>query len=267
MCLNKIIAFVKKDFLISKSYRLLFVLNIPGLFFPVFIFYFISKLFNADSPYLQIYGGKYFPFVFIGLAINGYLWIVFYACSLKMRNEQLMGTLEAIFSTPINYFTLILGFISWDFLMGIMTVLIYMLIGVFLLSLHLSLIGFLSATIVIILGMISLGSLGIIFASFILYFKKGELIAWSGIILSGFLSGVYFPIKVFPPILQKIAHFIPLTYILRALRLSLLSNQSLHLLRNDVIILSLFCIILFPVSLAIFRLSIKKTMTEGFQVY
>lgn len=245
----------------------MFILDIFGAFISILIFYFISKLFNTESIYLKEYGGRYFPFVFIGLAVNGYFMIVLRGLSSKIRGEQLIGTLEAMLSTPITYFLLISGLTSWNLILGGINILIYITMGTIFFNLHFNLTGFLPVLLVLILGMISLGSLGIISASFILYFKRGDPVAWLTVGLSGLLSGVYFPVKMFPSILQRVSNFIPQTYVLKVLRFSLLQGYSFDLLKNDIIILALFCIVLAPVSLWVFSLALKNTLKEGLQVY
>jgi len=262
-----IIAFIKRDFLIWKSYRLLFGLNIIGVFVPVFIFYFISKLFNIDPRYLKDYRGEYFPFVFIGLVIQGYLLTALYGFSLKIRSEQLLGTMEKLISTTITPTSLILSLISWEFFIGGLNILIYFIIGFFLFNLHFEPTGILPALVILVLGITSLSSLGIISASIILYFKRGDPIGWLVVTLSIFLGGVYFPSEILPSILQKISNFIPLTYILKALRLSLLKGFSLGSLMNYIVTLILFQIILLPISLFIFKTALRKTLRDGMQIY
>ena len=104
---------------------------------PILIFYFISKLFNIKPGYLKDYGGEYFPFLFIGLIIQGYLSTALRGFSAEIRSEQLLGTLERIISTTITPTSLILRLIAWPFLINGINILIYFVIGVFLFNLHL----------------------------------------------------------------------------------------------------------------------------------
>ena len=267
MWLNKPIAFIKKDFLIWKSYKLLFFSNIIAVFLALAIFYFISNLYNLDSVYFKKYGEKYFPFVFLGLIVNIYLINALYGLSSKIRSEQLVGTLEAILATPISNVQIIFGFISWGFFISLINILVFIAIGNLYFNFHLNLIGFFAVLLILILGSIALSSIGMISASFILCFKKGDPIGMLGAILLGFLSGVYFPIELLPPFLKNIARVIPLTYVLKALRLSLLKGYNLYLLREDIIILILFSIILLPISLALFKLALRKVLRDGAQIY
>ena len=69
MFLKKAAAFIKRDFLTEISYKSSFLMNVIGIFFSAFTFFFIAKLFGkAAAPHLQEYGGDYFPFVLIGIA-------------------------------------------------------------------------------------------------------------------------------------------------------------------------------------------------------
>ncbi len=266
MWLRKLFAFVKRDFLFWKSYRLLFVLNIIGMFFPMFIFYFISKLIDGSSIFSK-YGGKYFPFVFIGLVVKEYLNTALSSLSYKIRREQLLGTLEIILSTPTSSSLFIIGSVIWDFLFGGLKIIIYIMIGMLFFNLQFNFSGFLPALVVIILGTLSLSCLGIISGSFILYFKRGDPIGWISTFLLSFLSGVYFPTEVLPPVLQKISQFIPLTYILDSLRLCLIKGYSLSLIKHEMIILVAFSVIFLPISLVIFNFSLRNTLKEGAYIY
>ena len=75
MFLKKMFAFIKKDFLVAKSYKLMFILNWGGIVTSTRTFYFISKLFGDRlHPYIAEYGAEYFPFVIIGIAFSTYLF-------------------------------------------------------------------------------------------------------------------------------------------------------------------------------------------------
>ena len=91
MLLRKIIIFIKKDFLIQKSYKLYFIISWFTIPLHIGIFYFIAKLFgNSASPYLKEYGSEYFPFVLIGLAFSNYLLLALKNLAKNFREEQIM---------------------------------------------------------------------------------------------------------------------------------------------------------------------------------
>ncbi len=76
-------------------------MNLIGVFFSVLTFFFIAKLFGkAAAPHLQEYGGDYFPFVLIGIAFSTFLGVGLGTSAGALRQEQMIGTLEAMLITP-----------------------------------------------------------------------------------------------------------------------------------------------------------------------
>ncbi len=262
--LGKAAAFVRRDFLIELSYRLQFVLSGLGIFLSVLIFYYISKLFeNAEIPYLAEYGGKYFPFVFLGITISGYLALALGSFSANIRKEQLAGTLEAMLVTPTKLSTIIISISLWNFIFNSISIFIYLLFGACIFGLDLTGANYLGAAIILILTIFSFSSIGIISAAFIIVFKRGDPIAWVMSLISGLFGGVYFPIDVMPESLQLVSYFIPITYSLRALRHALLKGYSFRMLIPDIAVLLIFCIVLFPLSILVFKYSARKAKSAG----
>ena len=124
MFFRKMLAFIKRDFLISKSYKLMFILNWGGIVTTTLTFCFISKLFgNMLNPYMTGYGSEYFPFVIIGIAFSTYLYTSLSSFSDNLRTEQMTGTLEMLLLTPARIRELITGMSLWgDFLLASISV-------------------------------------------------------------------------------------------------------------------------------------------------
>ena len=264
MFLRKTIAFIKKDFLIQASYRLQFVLTWLGIVVQVWAFYFISKLFGkTDTLHLKEYGGEYFSFVLIGLAFSGYFLTALRSLSVTIREEQMMGTLEAIVLTPTKISTLIISLPCWGFIFTLINIFICLFLGICFFGAKLSSIDIFAVSIILILTVISLGSIGILSAAFIVVFKRGDPIAWAIGVFSAFFGGAYFPIAILPQKLKLISYCLPITYSLRSLRHALLQGYFFKALLFDIVILLLFCIILGPLSVAVFKKAIKKARVAG----
>jgi ABC-2 type transport system permease protein len=75
-----------------------------------------------------------------------------------------------------------------------------------------------------------------------------------------FLCGVFFPITSMPTALQVIGFCLPLTYSVDALRQSLLSHGGVIHRWLDILILAGFSLVIFEISLAIFR---KRTQESN----
>lgn len=268
MWLNKIIAFIKRDLAYEVSYRLAFLLRLARIFTTVLTFYFISKLFGKGaSVHLVEYGGEYFPFVLIGIAFSEYLMVSLRSFSRTIRHEQMMGTLEAMLATPTRVSTIIVGASIWDFVFTSISVVIYLLLGVIFFSLDLSKMNLFCGITILILTIISFLSIGIISASFILMLKKGDPLTWFMGISFGLLGGVYFPVNIMPKFLQLFSYLLPITYSLRSLRYALLKGYGFGMLLPDIGTLFLFCILLLPISIWMFKFALKKARIDGSLVH
>lgn len=264
MFIYKVSAFIKKDFLNQISYRLDFILGFVGIIIQLMVFYFISRLFGKETNiYLRDYGGEYLPFVIIGIAFGGQLANTLRDFSSNLRQEQLMGTLEMILATPTKLSTIIISMELWSLIYTSIVIFIYLLCGILFFGVNFTNANFFAALIIFILTIISFNGLGIISASFIMVFKKGDPISALIGILFGLFGGIYFPITIMPIGLQVISHFLPITYSLRALRHALLQGYSFKMLLPDISMLLLFCVILFPLSIQIFKYAVKRAKIEG----
>ena len=262
--IRKILAFLKRDYLINVSYRFSFLLKAIAILAYIATFYYIAKIFGkAATPHLELYGGEYFPFVLIGIAFSDFLFMGLSTFSHAIRDEQMIGTLGALLISPTRISNILLGSSIWEFTLASTRVLIYLILGITIFGVHINISGLFVTLIVLFLSAVSFSGMGIIAASFIMIFKKGEPISWIFVGGSSLLSGVYYPISVLPPILQKLSWLFPMTYSLDAIRLALLGKYSLKILLPDILALAVFSLILLPLSIMIFKYSVKKAKRDG----
>lgn len=261
---QKAIIFIKRDFAIATSYKFAFFLQFFGIFLSVLTFYFIAKMFgNAVVPYLEPYGGDYFSFVLIGIAFSGYLGVGLGTFSGSIRQEQMMGTLEAMLVTPTKISTILIASSLWNYIFASINVLVYLLIGTILFGVNMSNANIFAALIILLLTIISFSSIGIISAGFIMIFKKGDPIAWVFSSVSGLLGGMAYPITVLPNWLQNFSYLLPITYSLRAMRHALLQGYPTTALATDIIALIIFSIVMMPLSILLFKFAVKKAKIDG----
>jgi ABC-type multidrug transport system ATPase subunit/ABC-type multidrug transport system permease subunit len=261
---KKALAFLKKDFLIEISYMLAFFLGLFGDIVSISALYFLALLLGSVvMPHLRAYGGDYFSFILIGEAFYGYLKIGLSSFSQKIRGEQVIGTLEAMLVTPTKYSTIIISSAVWNFISHSVSVLTYLLIGVCLFDADFSNANVLVAVSTLALMNLAFSSLGIISASFIMIFKRGDPINFALGRISVLLGGVYYPITILPGWLQHLSYLLPIIYSLNAMRHALLQGNSLQTVIFDLIGLLVFTIIMLPLSLLIFRYAVKKARVNG----
>ena len=257
-------AFLQRDLRAEMSYRVSFLLQFFNVFFSVAVFYFVAKMFGgAVTPFLEPYGGDYFSFVLIGIAFAGYFNVGLSGFSNSLRRAQTTGTLEAMLSTPTRLSTIILSSSQWSYLMTTLRVVVYLLIGTLILGVDLGQGNFGAALLILVLTVISFGSLGIIAAGFIMVLKQGNPVTWVFGTTASLLGGVYYPVDVMPVWMQRLADFLPVTYALRGMRLALLQGASFSTLQSDILALTGFCVFLLPLSLLAFRFAVRRARADG----
>jgi len=262
--LYKPLLFLRRDFLIQVSYRFAFVLQLLGILFSTAIFYFIAQLLGTGAaPYLSDYGGDYFSFVLIGIALMGYQGVALYTFSQLIRSGQVTGTLEAMLVTPTRPSTILLSSSLWNFAFSSLQVAVYLLMGVVIFGADLRGANVLAALLILGLTVLAVSAIGILSACFIVVFKRGDPINFLLGALSTFLGGVYYPVGVLPSWLQALARLIPLTYSLRAMRRALLMGASLGALTSELVALASFALVLSPISLLAFRYAVRRAKEDG----
>ncbi len=262
MVIKKALYFLRRDFLEALSYRFAFFLQLGGVFFSILTFFFLSRLFGKNIPLLQPYGGNYFAFALIGIAFSTYLGVSLGSFSSSIRREQIMGTIESILVTQTPIPLLILFSSLYNFLFSSFHVILYILIGGLFFNVHLT-VNFIAAFVFLFLAITSFASVGIISASFIMVFKKGDPFTWVFSTLNGLLGGVLYPVKVLPQGLQKIAYFLPTTHVLEGMRMSLLKGYSLKMLMPEWAFLVVFSLIMLPLSIYLFGKAVRKAKKDG----
>jgi ABC-2 type transport system permease protein len=260
--INKLLAFLKKDFIIDISYKLFFIIKFVNIFLGVVVYYFLSKLIGFDaSKYISNYSLDYFSYVIIGIAFSGYLNTAINTLSESLKDAQNTGTLEFMLSTPTSIILFLFGSSLWSFIVKSFDVIIYFVFGIFVFGLKLNNINFLSTILITILTVLSFISFGIFGASLVILYKR-DFSGWINSVFR-FLGGVYFPITIFPIGIKVFSYLMPVTYALDGLRLALLKGYSISQLTANILVLSLFIIILTPLSIYFFKFSINKAKKDG----
>lgn len=264
LILEKPLAFVWRDIIEDTSYKLSFFMQFVSIFISTAMFYFFSRLLgDAGTSYLKPYGGNYFSFVLIGIAFYSYLSVSMKSLSDTIREGQMLGTLEALLITQTEIPTIIISSSLYSYIWASFKVAVYLLLGVYAFGVDLGNANLIGAAIVLILTIISFGTLGIISASFIMVLKRGDPVNWIFSSVSGLLGGLYYPVSVLPGWLQKLSYLLPVTYALEGMRLAVLKGYSVTELLPDILALTLFSIIMLPLSILVFRYAVRKAKKDG----
>lgn len=256
-------AFLARDFYTEISYRVSFVMMFTSALFGSLIYFFLDRLLgNRDVPGLAQYNGDYFAFAIIGVALSGYFTLGLTAFASTLRESQTTGTLEALLMTPAPLPLVVIGSAVWSYTFTSLRISLYLGMGM-LLGLSLRGANYAAALVTLLLAVIAFAGIGILSAAVIMIIKRGDPL--TGILgsLSNLLGGVLYPIEVLPDWLQVVSRLLPITYALRAMRDALLRGASWRELAPDLGVLALFCAVLLPLSLWVFRLAVQRARREG----
>lgn len=256
--------FMKRGFISMLSYRTAFVLSMASMVIGVAQFAYMAIFLKEGNtfPGIARYGGDLLAFL-----ISGNLFMSFMAVALSsfqgaIRSEQLMGTLEFLLlsDTPLS---LVLLYSSlWDFLWTLVNAGLIFAIVVLIFGVPLQ-INLGPALLVLSLAIICLAGVGLASAGIIMVTKVGDPITWAFSTLSGFLSGVIFPVEILPNWLQKISAILPPTYALSALRKSLLVGANLADIQQELLILTLMALVTILAGVLAFRWGFNRARRDG----
>lgn len=260
----KIFAFIKKDLLITVSYRFRIILQFVSMLLSLIMYYFLSKTFSgAVSPYLGQYSGNYFSYVLVGIAVSSFVTVGLNALADEVRSAQVEGTLEALLSTPTSIYTILVGNSIWSFIEALFGSIIIFSFGVVFIGLKITIFQIIIGFFILIITSLAFLSVGMLSASFIMIFKQGNPIGMIFGASSYFLGGVIFPVEVLPEPFQYLAKLLPMTHAVKALRELLLMQASLSAIKPVLFNLFLFIVLMAPVSIIAFRYSVNRARKEG----
>jgi ABC-2 type transport system permease protein len=259
--LTKIWAFLVRDFLSDVSYRFAFVLQLGGMFFAVAVFFYASRMINPATAGLD--GVEPFPWLLVGIAFQLYFSTALYSFAAKVRGEQVLGTLEAMLVSPTPTSVVIFSSTAWDFTWGGLRLLVYLLCAVFIFGVKLNVASPTALALGVGLTLLSSAGIGMLSASFILYFKRGDPINFLLTMGTSFFGNVFFPSKLRPGPVQWVSEWLPMSWSLQVVRGALLRGASFGDVARPIGRLAALTAILVPLGLWGARIAIRKAKREG----
>ncbi len=260
--MRKFAAFLKRDIQIALSYRLNFLISLVGMGLGIFMFYFMSKAFSGTG-FIERYGGDYFPYVLIGLAVSNFVTVGLNTLSEQIRSAQVEGTLEALLSTPTSIYTILVGNSLSTLLTAFGGAAALIAASLFFVKGPATLAGVAASLLILLLTLSAFLSIGMLSAGFIMVFKKGNpigfIFGWS----SFFLGGIFFPVDVLPAPLASLSELLPVTHAVYAIRELLLAGATVAAVVPVMLKLLVFTAVLAPAATVFFRFAVTRAKREG----
>lgn len=261
---KKVPAFVRRDFLVTWSYRLAFLSDFVNMFVQVLTFGFIGQIVNQSA--IPEYGGTqpgYVEFVVVGIVVTSFLQIALSRVVNVIRQEQFQGTLEAVTMTPTSMSTFQIGSVAYDLAYVPIRTTVFLVATSLLLDISFNPSGYLLAIPILLFFIPFVWGLGIITAAATLTFRRGAgLITFfvSGLVL---LSESYFPIDVFPEWLQSLAEWNPLYVALHSIRELVIGSSGWEVVPGTVAYLAPCAAVSLAAGLFAFRWALARERRAG----
>ena len=264
LMLRKLALLFERDFTVARSYRAALLVQALESLFAVAGFYFLSRF--IDSPQLEQslpQSTGYFAFALVGLAFFDYLSVALHTFDESLREARQNGTLENLLVTQTSLPVILLGSSLYPFVLLSLRTTIYIGWGAALFGFPLRGANWPGAALILAASVLTFSGLGILSASYLLVFKRGNPVNWAVVGLSSVVGGMMYPVSVLPKWLQVVARLIPVTYSLEGMRAAILGHASMRELWPSLAGLLAFAAVVLPVSLLVFSWALRRTKVTG----
>ena len=260
----KLPAFLRRDLLVAWSYRAAFFADFANLAAQMLLFFYIGKLIPADS--LPSYGGvpaTYLEFVTLGIVINVFVQVALTRMAGALRQEQMIGTLEALLVTPTATATVQLGSAVFDLVYMPLRTALFLAFMVIFAGVDLEPSGVLPAMAILLAFIPFVWGLGIASAAAILTFKRGTGAMGLGALLLGLTSGAFFPLSLLPGWIAELAQYNPLAIAIDGLRETLLGGTGWTGVGEDLALLVPLSTLALLAGTLAFKLALRREQRRG----
>lgn len=212
---------------------------------------------GVDGRFLVLY-------LVIGTLVWRYLSIIFYWITEVISIERWEGTIEYTLMAPIRRITHMAGQTLFAVLYSLLFTAVILGVTVLLFDLDLATANLMGGTVMLLAGSLSFIGVGIMGSILPLLFpERGSQMTHVIIALLLLVSGVYYPVDVLPPLLQRMAVFSPATYVLDGTRLALLEGIPTLSLWPWIWPTLLMGVVAIPAGLEIFQLAERYAKRTG----
>jgi len=261
---TKLPAFLRRDLRVMLSYRVAFVSDVVFIAVQAVLFYFIAQI--VDPARLPTYGGTaatYMEFVMIGVVVSTLSGMLLQRVATAIREEQMIGTLEALLTSPTSPATIQVGSIAFDILfipvrMGVLLGAVALVFG---LDFHAD--GVVPALVVLAVFVPFVWGLGLVGAATTVTFRRGAGLAAAGMSLLALASGAFFPLALLPGWLQALAEVNPVAIAIEAIREALIGGAGWGAVRPDVVLLIPLSMFAVFVGASAFRAALAREHRRG----
>lgn len=251
-----------RDMLTATSYRVGFLTSLGASALSIFGIFFLSEAVGDSAGTLEPYGGSYFAFALVGVMLTSLMALGLTGMSARIREAQMMGTLELMLLSPNRLGVLFLSSSLWAHAQALLTLVLYLVVGV-LLGASFREANLAMTLVSLVLAVLAFNALGLLSAAVVIVIKQGNPVALLISVASVLLAGVFYPVTVLPSWLQAIGQLLPLTQALELVRRAALGGEGIATLWGPFLILSAITAVMMPVGLWACRRAVRIAQTDG----
>ena len=256
-------AIARRDWRTAKRYQFRQLLQLLNFVYAAILAFYVGRLFDTAPKELTQFGGEYFDFAMVGLAVMSVARLGIGAFNETIMREQTLGTLEVLLVTPTPVPVLLAGSLVLPLALTFVDVALYVAIGIGLIGSGITVSGVLLAFPFFVLTLASFCAFGIVGASITVLAKRGDPVSGLLIQATAILSGALFPVSVLPFALEVLAHCFPVYYGITGLREALLGDAGWREVGPDLAVLAVFVAVMLPVSVWIFGRALAASRRAG----
>jgi ABC-2 type transport system permease protein len=261
---RKIPAFMRRDFLVLLSYRAAFTSDLFYIAVQAVMFGFVAEL--VDSSKLPEYGGvptSYFDFVMIGVIVTTVSTVLLQRVAMAVRQEQMIGTLEALLVTPTSPTTVQAGSVAFDLLFIPIRMALLLVAVALTLGLGYEASGILPSLVLFVAFVPFVWGLGLLTAAAIVTFRRGTGVL--GVVMSvlGLASGAFFPLTLLPAWLQTLAEANPVAIAMEGTREALIGGVGWSAIGPEFVVLALLSAVALLGGVTAFRAALAREHRRG----
>lgn len=261
---SKLFAFLRRDLIVAWSYRAAFLFEAFSIVGQAVVFYIVSLM--IDPSKMPTYGNvrsSYLAFVAIGIALSHFLQVGTGRAVSAMREEQFMGTLDAVLATPTSPVTFQLGSVFYELVLAPVRTLAYLAVFVGLLGVAYNLSGLGTALIIMAVFGVFVWGLGAACAAAALVLRRATGIVSLGAYVLAMASGAYFPLHLIPKSLARLAGLSPVALALSGMREVLIGGESWQQVRPEVITLAIMASCTLFLGILALHLALRREQRLG----
>jgi ABC-2 type transport system permease protein len=253
-------ALIRRDYVIARSYRLAFFLDLVFGVLNLIIFYFISKTFGSQ-PTTKLDGAPtYFAFAALGISVMVVMEAASIGLANRLREEQLTGTLEALVTQPVAAVELALGLTGYPFLFAMSRAAFYVLVSAAFLGVDVRQTSWLGFVLMLSVTGAALAAIGIFLGAVVLVVKRSRVIASIVTFGLGLFGGAFFPLSVLPSWLRPFGKIAPTRFAFDGLRAAVFRGSGWG---HDLFALALFSAVALPVAVWLFSAALRAVRRSG----